>query len=404
MTLVRSRKSEVGRLNLLIGGVNSPVRAFRRVGGSPLVLRSGRGAWVTDVNGRRYLDLIMGWGSLILGHHHAQVLNAVRRQLSRGTLLGLTTELEGQLAQGIGEGMPSIERVRFTPSGTEACMTAIRLSRAWTKRTKVLTFEGCYHGHSDGLLAKSAGVPSSVAQETIVIPYNDVAALEEAMARFGDEIACAILEPVAANMGVVVPDPAFLQRLRAATTTQGIILIVDEVVTGFRLRYGGDQKAFGIAPDLTVLGKIIGGGFPIGAVGGRADIMEQLAPEGAVYHAGTFAGHPVTMAAGLATLKVLGQQNPYERLEAMGDQLASGLRTAARQHGVAVQVNQIGSMLTVFFHASPAKQFAAFANGLRRSGILIPPSPFETWFLSTAHTAAQVEHIVEAARKAYAQL
>ncbi|MBI4353893.1 MAG: glutamate-1-semialdehyde 2,1-aminomutase [Candidatus Omnitrophica bacterium] len=385
---------------LLVGGVNSPVRAFRRVGASPVILRSGRGAWVTDTHGRRSLDFIMGWGALILGHNHPQVLTAIQKQLSQGTLLGLTTELEGQLAQAICEAIPSIERIRFTPSGTEACMTAIRLARAWTRRTKILTFEGCYHGHSDVLLGQDAGVPSSLAQEQLEAPYNNIEALEDIMKRRGSELAGVIVEPVAANMGVVVPDRGWLTRLRALTTTHGIVLIFDEIVTGFRLRDGGIQETMGVKPELTTLGKIIGGGFPVGAVGGQAAIMDQLAPSGAVYHAGTFAGHPVTMAAGLATLKMLRQRQPYERLEAMGDQLASGLREGAQRQGIAVHVNQIGSMLTVFF--ANTKQFAAFANGLRAQRVMIPPSPYETWFLSAVHTASQIEQVVDRARRLYA--
>ena len=405
----------------LVGGVNSPVRAFRRVGADPVVLRSGRGAWVTDARGRRFLDCIMGWGSLILGHNHPPVLRAIQRQLSRGTVLGLTTARERQLAETLCDAMPSIERVRFTPSGTEACMVAIRLARAWTTRTKVLTFEGCYHGHSDGLLVKrgsglatvglssSAGVPSSVAHETIVVPYNDPAALEDAVTRFQEDIACAIVEPVAANMGVVVPDRVWLKRLRALATAHGIVLIFDETVTGFRLRYGGIQETVGVKPDLTTLGKIIGGGLPIGAVGGRADLMEQLAPNGPVYHAGTFAGHPLAMAAGVATLGVLRRQAPYERLEALGGRLAAGLRDAAKQARSALQVNQIGSMLTLFFSECPVRRFAdaqaadtqrfaALANALRRRGVLIPPSPFEAWFLSARHTAAHVDRITAMAQ------
>jgi glutamate-1-semialdehyde 2,1-aminomutase len=395
---------------VLVGGVNSPVRAFRRVGADPVVLRSGRGAWVTDAQGRRFLDLIMGWGALILGHNHPEVLRAIRQQLSRGTVLGLTTPLETQLAEAICDAIPSIERVRFTPSGTEACMVAVRVARAWTKRTKVLAFEGCYHGHSDALLPSSAGVPSCVAQETIVVPYNDPDALKETVTRFREEIACAIVEPVAANMGVVVPDGAFLKRLRALATAHGIVLIVDETVTGFRLRYGGIQETLGARPDLTTLGKIIGGGLPIGAVGGRADLMEQLAPNGPVYHAGTFAGHPMAMAAGLATLRLLRREAPYERLEALGTCLADGLRQAAKQARVAVQVNQIGSMLTLFFSEEPvrrftdaqqadAERFAAWANALRAHGVLVPPSPFEAWFLSTRHTAAHVDRITAIAER-----
>ena len=408
----------------LVGGVNSPVRAFRHLGGRPVLAARGMGAELTDVEGRRYLDLIMGWGALILGHTHHKVVAAVEAQLSRGVHFGLTHEGEVALADAIVDAFPSMEQVRFTVSGSEACMTALRLARAATGRPKVLTFEGCYHGHSDGLLVKrgsglatlglssSAGVPEAVAGETIVVPYNDVAAVEEAMQRFGETIACAILEPVAANMGVVVPDQEFLRRLREMTARAGALLVFDEVVTGFRVAYGGAQTRFGITPDLTVLGKIIGGGFPIGAVGGPRKIMEQLAPEGRVYHAGTFAGHPMAMAAGLATLQELRRHPPYERLEALGYELAVALWEAGDRAGVPIQVNQCGSMLTVFFSDAPVRQFAqarqadgerfaAFAKSLRRAGVLIPPSPYEAMFLSAAHTKAMIGRIIAAARSGY---
>ena len=380
---------------------------------------------MTDVEGRRYLDLIMGWGALILGHNHFRIIEAVKKQVSRGVHFGLTHEGEAALAGAIVEAFPSIEQVRFTASGTEACMTAIRLARAATGRPKLLTFEGCYHGHSDGLLVKrgsglatlglsnSAGVPEAIAQETIVVPYNDLDALEEAVRQFGDTMACAIIEPVAANMVVVVAGHAFLHRLRELTRRCGALLIFDEVVTGFRVAYGGAQTRFNIEPDLTVLGKIIGGGFPVGAVGGPKRLMEQLAPEGSVYHAGTFAGHPVAMAAGLAALQELKRHPPYERLEALGYHLAIGLWEAGDRAGVPMQVNQCGSMLTVFFSHVPVtrfadvqrtdrERFAAFAKALRRTGILIPPSPYEAMFLSTVHTRAAVDRIIAAARRAYA--
>jgi glutamate-1-semialdehyde 2,1-aminomutase len=403
---------------VLVGGVNSPVRAFRRVGREPVWADRGRGAVLHDAHGHARVDLIMGWGALILGHNPPAVMRAVRAQLSRGMLFGLTSEPEVALARQIVAAMPSIERVRFTVSGTEACMTAIRLARAATGRQKVLSFEGCYHGHSDGLLVKrgsglatlglagSAGVPPIIAQETLVIPFNDGAALDAAVAQFGDELACAIVEPVPANMGVVPPQPGFLQRLRELTTARGIVLIFDEVVTGFRLAYGGAQARVGVRPDLTVLGKIIGGGLPIGAVGGPARLMDRLAPEGDVYHAGTFAGHPLAMAAGLATLQTLRRERPYARLEALGARLADGLAAMLQPP---VQINRVGSMLTVYFSERPVRsfadtqsadtaRFAALANAWRDAGVLVPPSPFEAMFLSTAHTAAHVDAILRTAR------
>ena len=375
------------------------------------MLVRGRGAMVTDADGNRFMDLIMGWGALILGHAPPAVGQAVKRRLADSAHLGLTHKGEVELARAIAEAIPSIEQVRFTASGTEACMTAVRLARAHTARAKILSFEGCYHGHSDGLLGKgSAGVPDAVGQEKLVVPYQDLQALEHVFAQFGGQIAGAIVEPVAANMGVIVPDVRFLKRLRELTSQHGSLLIVDEVVTGFRVAYGGAEAWAGVAPDLTVLGKIIGGGFPIGAVGGRRDIMQRLAPEGPVAHAGTFAGHPAAMTAGLATLHHLRRTNPYDRLESLGRQLASGLRQAAKRAGVPVQVNQLGSMLTVFFNGAPVtnassakasqtQRFARFADGLRQTGILIPPSQFEAMFLSTAHTAAMVDRIVSAASR-----
>ncbi len=403
----------------LVGGVNSPVRTFRAVGAQPVWLTQGRGAEVTDVHDARFLDLIMGWGALILGHRHPAVMRAVRAQLNRSTLLGLTSPVEMALAQAISEAIPSIEQVRFMPSGTEACMTAIRLARGATNRSKVLTFEGCYHGHSDGLLAKrgsglatlglakSAGVPEAIVSETVVVPYHDLEALELAVREFGPQLACAIVEPIAANMGVVVPDRAFLQRLRSLADRAGFVLIFDEVVTGFRAAYGGAQTLLGIRPDLTILGKIIGGGFPIGAVGGPRRLMQCLAPEGPVYHAGTFAGHPVSMAAGLATLQELKRRQPYHILDAMGRQVAEGIRAGAKQAGHQVQVNQYGSMLTVFFSGAPVQRFSdvqqadtarfrQLANALREQGILIPPSPFEAMFLSTAHQGRALTRIMDA--------
>ncbi len=411
----------------LVGGVNSPVRAFRQVGQEPLVLVRGQGAWVTDAQGRQFLDFILGWGSLILGHAHPRVVRTVRRQVANSAMLGLTHPAEVHLAQAITEALPSIGKVRFTTSGTEACMTAIRLARAYTGRSKILTFEGCYHGHSDGVLvkrgfglatlglAKSGGVPEAIAQETIVIPYNDLEALDEAITRDGAQLACAILEPVAANMGVVAPQHEFLQHLREMTKQRDILLIFDEVVTGFRVAYGGAQTLFGITPDLTVLGKIIGGGFPIGAVGGPWHLMQRLAPEGEVYHAGTFAGHPVAMAAGLATLAELKRESPYGTLESLGGRLAQGLLTAASAAHIPIHVNQVGSMLTVFFSEGPvthlasaqhanATRFATLANVLRKEGVLIAPSPFEAMFLSTAHTQEHIDRVIDVASGALAQV
>lgn len=391
----------------LVGGVNSPVRAFRAVGQEPLLAAQGKGPWLTDVDGARYLDLIMGWGALILGHGHPAVMTEARRQLREGVHLGLTHEAEIRLAEAISTAIASIEQVRCTPSGTEACLTAIRLARGVTGRSKILMFEGCYHGH--------ASVPASVEQDVIVVPYNSFEALTEAMRRDGEQIACAIIEPIAANMGLVLPAEGWLRRLRELTSQWGALLIFDEVVTGFRLAYGGAQTLEHVTPDLTVLGKIIGGGFPIGAVGGSKRLMQRLAPEGDVYHAGTFAGHPLAMAAGLATLNVLKDGVIHRRLETLGNRLAERLREAAAHAGMAVQVNQRGSMLTVFFsdqavvdfataQQSRRASFAPFAAALRHAGVLIPPSPFETWFVSAAHDARQIDRLADAAADAFRQL
>jgi glutamate-1-semialdehyde 2,1-aminomutase len=400
------------------------VRAFKAVGGKPVLVARANGPILVDTEGRRFTDLIMGWGALILGHAHPRVTAAIRTQAAAGSHFGLTCPGEAALAEAIAAAVSSIEQVRFTASGTEACMTAIRLARAATGRSNVLTFEGCYHGHSDGLLVKrgsglatlgiasSAGVPETIASQTLIAPYQDLEALERIFRDHGGELAGAIVEPVAANTGVIVPQPRFLRRLRELTSQHGALLIFDEVVTGFRLAFGGAQALFDVAPDLTVLGKIIGGGLPIGAVGGPRALMSQLAPEGRVYHAGTFAGHPLSMAAGLATLLELRRSRPYRALEKLGVRLAEGLRAAARRWEAPVQVQQIGSMLTVFFHGSPVRdfadaqqadraRFAAFANRLRHGGVLVPPSPFEAMFLSTAHTQPMIDRVVELSNAAF---
>lgn len=406
-----TRHAEASRY--LVGGVNSPVRAFRQVGQAPLVLVRARGTEVTDTSGRAFVDFIMGWGALILGHNSPMVRRALRQQLGRGVMMGLTHPAEMELARLIVEAAPSVEQVRFTTSGTEACMTAVRLARAHTGRTKILMFEGCYHGHSDSVMArKTAGIPSLLERETLTIPFNDLEALESTMPRVGDALACVIVEPVAANMGVVVPATKWLARLRQLAHQHGSLLIFDEVVTGFRLGRGGAQALFGITPDLTTFGKIIGGGLPIGALGGPRRLMQRLAPDGDVYHGGTFAGHPLSMAAGIATLKELKDHPPYERLETRTRHLARELSGAADRLGVAVQVNQVGSMFTLFFSKKPVRdftqakasdrsRFARWANALRREGILVPPSPFEALFLSTVHTEAQLDRLIRTSHKAF---
>ena len=397
----------------LAGGVNSPVRAFRHVGGTPLVLTSGRGAEVVDATGRSFVDFIMGWGALLLGHQPPVVTRALRQALPHGTLLGLTHPVEIELAKLIVEAVPSVEQVRFTVSGTEACFTAVKLARAHTGRTAILTCDGGYHGHGESVIAHhSAGIPGALAEQTLRIPYDDLEALEAMMRRSGDRLACVLIEPVAANMGVIVPQPAYLMRLRELTRRHGIVLIFDEVVTGFRIGLGGAQEWLGVRPDLTTFGKIIGGGLPIGALGGPRALMQRLTPEGDVYHGGTFAGHPLTMAAGIATLTALTTRPPYARLETRSRQLAQGLEAAAKACGMAIQVHRFGSMLTVFFSGAPIRtladvkasrrdQFARWTHALRQRGILVPPSPYEAMFVSTAHTQAHLTRFIEASRESF---
>jgi glutamate-1-semialdehyde 2,1-aminomutase len=398
---------------VLVGGVNSPVRAFRRIGGDPVMLVHGRGAFVRDVRGRAFLDFISGWGATLLGHNPPVVIRAIQQALREGPPLGLTHPAEVELARRIVEAVPSIEQVRFTPSGTEACMIAVRLARATTGRPKILVCEGGYHGHGDSLLSgTTAGLLPHWAQDTLAIPFNDGEALDATLAQHGHEIAGVIIEPVAANSGVIPPAPGFLARLRQRTRQQGILLILDEVVTGFRLAFGGAQEAFGVTPDLTVLGKIIGGGFPIGALGGPASLMRRLAPEGDVFHAGTFAGHPVSMIGGVAMLTALRAHPPYARLARLTRLAASGLRDAARDAGLAVQVNAVTGMLSVFFADAPIHNaaeamasrqelFARWANALRQDGILVPPSPAEALFVSAAHTERHLERLVQTSHAAF---
>ncbi len=407
-------------LRLFPGGVNSPVRAFRAVGGTPRFIVSGRGSRVTDADGRSYVDLVGSWGPLILGHAHPAVVEAVSRAARDGTSFGASTEREIELAELIMAAMPSIERLRFVSSGTEATMSALRLARAFTGRTKIVKFDGAYHGHSDGLLVaagsgllteglpSSDGVPASFAAETLSLPYNGLAAVATAFERFPGQIAAVIVEPVAGNMGVVPPADGFLDSLRGITREHGALLIFDEAITGFRVRLDGAQGLFGIQPDLTCLGKIIGGGLPVGAYGGRAEIMAQIAPEGSVYQAGTLSGNPVAMAAGIATLNELKTLGCYERLDRLGGAVASALSVAAASAGVPLRVQRVGSMLTPFFQESAVRDeisaktcdtnaYARFFHSLLDHGVYPPPSQFEAWFVSLAHTDGDVEQVESAA-------
>lgn len=403
----------------LVGGVNSPVRAFKSVGGDPPVAERALGSRLWDVDGREYIDFIGSWGALILGHAHPAIVAGIRDQAARGTSYGLTTELEIELAERIKRAIPSIEKLRFVSSGTEATMSSIRLARAATKRDLILKFEGCYHGHADSFLsqagsglatlgiASSPGVPEALAALTLNAPYNDLGAVEKHFADHSGKIAAIIVEPVAANMGVVPPAPRFLAGLRDITNRAGSLLIFDEVITGFRLCYGGAQTAFGITPDLTTLGKIIGGGLPVAAYGGRAEIMNHVAPLGSVYQAGTLSGNPLAMRAGIEALKLLEASGFYTELNAKGERFVARLRAAIREAGVNARVNSSGSLATLFFtpHSvgnyaeakkSEAAQFAAFFHAMLDRGILLAPSQFEALFVSAAHTDEDLERTTKA--------
>ena len=395
------------------GGVNSPVRAFRAVGGDPIYFASGKGSRMTDVDGRSYIDYVLSWGPLILGHCHPEVMEALARVLQTGTSYGACTPAEVDLAERIREAFPSIERVRLVNSGTEATMAALRLARAATGRDKILKFEGCYHGHGDSLLVKagsgvatlglpdSPGVPKALAELTVTIPFNNPAALDEAFRVHRNALAAVIIEPVVGNMGCVPPRPGFLEKLRALTAEQGTVLIFDEVMTGFRVAYGGAQQLYGIRPDLTTLGKVIGGGLPVGAYGGKAELMDQIAPAGPVYQAGTLSGNPLAVTAGLKTLEILRRPGSFERLEASTVRLTEAIKQEAARAGVPVEINRVGSMFTVFLASEPvtdfesakkadAGMFGKFFRGLLSQGVYFPPSPFEAAFVSLAHTDADI--------------
>jgi len=414
-------------LNLMPGGVNSPVRAFRAVGGDPVFIARGKGSSITDVDGNSYIDYVLSWGPLILGHCHPEVVEALARAIERGTSFGACTQAEVELAERIRAAYPSIERVRLVNSGTEATLSALRVARAATGREKVLKFEGCYHGHGDSLLAKagsgvatlglpdSPGVPRALAELTVTVPFNDSAALEKAFRIHGNQLAAVIVEPVVGNSGCIPPQAGFLEMLRKLTAGQGTALILDEVMTGFRVAYGGAQELYGIQPDLTTLGKIIGGGLPVGAYGGKASLMDWVAPAGPVYQAGTLSGNPLAVTAGLKTLEVLRRPGTYERLEAFSNKLASGLAAAAMKAGVPLTVNRVGSMFTCFFTRDPVRdyasakrsdtgKFARFFRTLLERGVYFPPSQFEAAFVSTAHTDADVAATLEAAAKAFEEI
>jgi glutamate-1-semialdehyde 2,1-aminomutase len=415
------RAFERGR-QLLVGGVNSPVRAFGAVGGTPLVVDRAQGAQIWDVDGNAYLDFVCSWGALILGHANPEVSAAIADQAKRGTSYGMTTELEIELAEMLHRALPAFERVRFVSSGTEATMSAVRLARAATRRDFIVKFEGGYHGHGDSFLTKagsglatlgivaSPGVPQALAELTLDAPYNDLAAVEHLFAKHGSGIAAVIVEPIAANMGVVPPADGFLSGLRELTRRHGALLIFDEVITGFRLCYGGAQTLFGIEPDLTTLGKIIGGGLPVAAYGGRRELMEQVAPLGPVYQAGTLSGNPLAMRAGIETLKQLSAPGFYEALERKGKALADSMREALSETGIAGHVARAASLLTLFFTAGPVQNYAAakksdtqlfasFFHEMLQRGILLAPSQFEALFVSAAHSDDDIRRMGIACRE-----
>lgn len=410
-------------LRYIPGGVNSPVRAFRAVGGQPFFVNRAKGARVWDVDGREYIDYVCTWGPSILGHAHPAIIQAIQKTAEHGTSFGIPNPLEVTLARMICQAVPSVQKVRMCNSGTEATMSAIRVARGFTGRDKIIKFAGCYHGHADSLLVKagsgaltfghpdSAGVPASFTQHTIVLPFNDVDAVKAAFAANPNQIAGIILEPVPGNAGLYLPRPGYLEFLRQITQANGALLIFDEVMTGFRLALGGAQKIFGITPDLSCFGKIIGGGLPVGSFGGRADIMDILAPLGPVYQAGTLSGNPLAMAAGIAALEELQHSNAYDLLEKLGAQLEAGLRQAAKAANIPVQFVRIGSMFCGYFTSSPVHnlddalksdraRFAKYFHGLLSHGVYLAPSQFEAGFISTAHTPQDIDRTIAAATAA----
>lgn len=423
MNNVRSQALYAEAIRYIPGGVNSPVRAFKAVGGQPIFISRGKGSRTFDVDGNEYIDYVASWGPLILGHADPGIVAAVSQAAQHGTSFGAPTELEVELARMVVEAVPSIDMVRFVNSGTEATMSALRLARGYTGRDKVIKFEGGYHGHADMLLAKagsgvltlgmpdSPGVPASAAQNTLTAPYNNLSAVEALLKENPGEVAAVILEPVAGNMGVVPPQPGFLQGLREATRSAGALLIFDEVITGFRVAYGGAQTLYGVEPDLTCLGKVIGGGLPVGAYGGRGEIMEMMSPVGPVYQAGTLSGNPLAMTAGIMMLQALREPGRYDLLERRAARLGNGLLAAAREAGVPASANRVGSMMTLFFTDQPVADYssakrsdtamyARYFRAMLERGVYLAPSQFEAAFVSTAHSDADIDLTIAAAGEA----
>ena len=427
MKTQRSEQLFVDAQQVIPGGVNSPVRAFRSVGGTPRFIARAKGSRLYDADGNSYIDYVLSWGPMILGHAPAAVTKAIQQAAANGTSYGAPTELEIRLATMIREALPSMEQVRLVSSGTEAVMSAIRVARAYTKRDGILKFEGCYHGHSDYLLAKAGsglatlgipdcpGVPEDFTKHTLIAPYNDLATLDQLIKKHYRQLACVIVEPIAGNMGVVPPTQEFLQGLRKLTDAHGMLLIFDEVITGFRVQYGGAQTLYGITPDLTVLGKIIGGGLPVGAYGGAKDIMKMIAPSGPVYKAGTLSGNPLAVTAGIETLKRLNAKGVYAQLEQRSAALAEGLGKAARKAGVALTQTRVGSMMGAFFTPGPVldwgsakksdtKAYAKFFHQMLEMGVYFAPSQFEAAFMSLAHTPKDIDRTIQAAQQAFKSL
>jgi len=419
MTMTRSQKIFRRALKTIPGGVNSPVRAWKAVGGDPLVLARGHGSYVFDANGKGYIDFVASWGPLILGHAPSKIVQVLNKVAKNGTTFGAPTEAEAELAEWVTRLMPSVQKLRLVSSGTEAAMSAIRLARAFTRRNKIVKFDGCYHGHSDGLLVRagsglatlslpdSSGVPATFARETLVAQFNDLDSIETIFARHGKDIAAVIVEPICGNIGVILPQLHFLAQLRKITQQHRALLIFDEVITGFRVGIGGAQRLFKVKPDLTCLGKILGGGLPLAAFGGRREIMDQLAPLGPVYQAGTLSGNPMAVAAGLETLKQLRKPGAYELLETKAKKLADGLASVIAQHSMRATLNRVGSMMTLFFGVDQVTQpdharqcdrerFARFFHGMLKRGIYLPPAPFEAMFVSLAHSTADLNKTIAA--------
>ncbi|MEW6739583.1 MAG: glutamate-1-semialdehyde 2,1-aminomutase [Nitrospirota bacterium] len=420
---METRKSRIfykKAVELMPGGVNSPVRAFKAVGGSPIFIKKAKGSKIYDVDGNAYIDYVLSWGPMILGHSHPSVVKALKTAIENGTSFGAPTPLEIELARMIIKAYPSIEKVRMVNSGTEATMSAIRAARGFAKRDRIIKFEGCYHGHADGLLVKagsgattfgvpdSPGVPKSYAKNTITLPFNDIKAFKDVVQKEWKNIACVILEPVVGNIGCVLPMPGFLETLRRETEKYGIVLIFDEVMTGFRVSYGGAQKYYGIVPDMTCLGKVIGGGLPVGAYGGKREIMSMVAPEGPVYQAGTLSGNPLAMTAGIETLNILSKKDAYKGLEKTMQHLEEGLKDAAKKAGAETKFYRAGTMFCTYFtdtevvdyktaKTSDTEKFSRFFRGMLNQGINLAPSQFEAGFISIAHTKADINKTINAA-------